>query len=135
MDGGTGFHDVDELAPDDGISRARWNADMAEVIGALRFGMERRPQETLTLACDLIEANADPFPHLKSSLLGGMREAATDWAETASPAEIEAITAAGFKAIGRNAFALSARKRLMVMLWNSLAPEDRAAFLDKMGRA
>lgn len=116
------------------ISDLQWQSDMAEVVGAIRYGLARRRSETLSLLCAVIEDEAHFSPGLGATF-ETLRENATDWAETASPAEIEAVTAAGIKQIEKAAFAISARKRIMVTLWNSLAPDDRAAFLKRVAQS
>lgn len=62
-------------------------------------------------------------------LISQARADAEFWVDSASPMEVEAYTAAGLRAITRRAFCLTARKRLLVGLWNSLSPEDRRGFL------
>jgi hypothetical protein len=52
------------------------------------------------------------------------------WGDIATPAEIEAFTAAGLRRITRKAdFGIAARKRLLVELWNSMVKEDQRKFL------
>lgn len=57
------------------------------------------------------------------------RDDARWWADYATPVEVEAYTAAGLQAISRGGFCIAARKRLLIMLWNSMSPDDKRGFL------
>jgi hypothetical protein len=61
--------------------------------------------------------------------MGNLREDASWWADCATPQELEAYAAAILRRITRATFAENARKRLLVALWESLTPEQQAAFL------
>jgi len=65
--------------------------------------------------------------------LGDMREDAAWWAHAATPDEIEVYAAAALRRIKRATFATSARKRLLVALWQTLTPDEKRAFMDKHG--
>ena len=60
------------------------------------------------------------------------RYEAEQWAEYASDAQIAAMMAACLNRIGGARLVANERKRLMVALWNSLNPEDRQAFREKV---
>lgn len=61
-----------------------------------------------------------------------IRDDAAFWATCASPPELEAYAAAALHQISKTAFALIARKRLLVWLWTGLPPTEKAAFLDRV---
>lgn len=66
----------------------------------------------------------DPF--------GEVRSGAAYWADVATPAELEAYTAAGLARIERTGFAVAARKRLILALWQSLPERDRREFVRRV---
>lgn len=66
----------------------------------------------------------DPF--------GEVRADAAYWADVATPAELEAYTAAGLARIERAGFAIAARKRLILSLWQSLPERDRREFVRRV---
>lgn len=66
----------------------------------------------------------DPF--------GEVRADAAYWADVATPAELEAYTAAGLARIERTGFAVGARKRLILALWQSLPERDRREFVRRV---
>jgi len=61
-----------------------------------------------------------------------IRGRAEEWADFATPHEIEAFCAACLRRIGRTAFGIAARKRMLVMFWGSLGPDDRRRFLARV---
>ena len=69
----------------------------------------------------------DPF--------GDLRADASFWAETANPYELEAYFAATLKRLGCTTLGINARKRMIVTLWQSLPPDDQAAFLARVDPA
>lgn len=58
-----------------------------------------------------------------------LRADAAFWADCATPPELEAYAAAALRRISRVAFAEMTRKRLIVMLWETLSGPDKQAFL------
>lgn len=80
------------------------------------------------LAAMLEELGADtPEPLLYGNQV---RADAAWWADLASPGEVEAYTAAGLRQIAdKGRFCIAARKRLLIMIWNSLTAADRKSFL------
>lgn len=62
----------------------------------------------------------------------GIREDAAWWADMAAPIEIEAYVAAGLRAMENKVFAARARKRIFVVLWEAMTPEDRRKFLSRV---
>jgi len=81
------------------------------------------------MAAALEERRAGPPPHMA---FGDIREDAAFWADTATPAEVEAVVAAGLRRIERTQFAAAARKRLFVALWETMEADDRRAFLARV---
>lgn len=83
-------------------------------------------------ACQIMAAALDDLggggPEM-SVMSDRLRDEAAWWADMASPVEVETITAAGLRKISKTAFGIAARKRLIVMLWQSLTDADRRAFL------
>ncbi len=61
-----------------------------------------------------------------------VRSDAKFWADCASPRELEVYLWAILRVLGHRAFAVTARKRLLVTLWSSLPCDDRAAFLARV---
>lgn len=60
-----------------------------------------------------------------------VRDAAS-WAEYASEGQVIAMMIACLDRIGGAKVALQDRKRLLVAIWNTLPPEDRQAFREKV---
>lgn len=57
------------------------------------------------------------------------REDAEWWAEIAPPHQVQAYVWAGLKQLRHEAMGRDMRARMIVALWNGMAPEDRAKFL------
>lgn len=101
----------------------------AAVAAAERFPDGRAALgECLAICLDHIAAGEPPVHGL-----GNLREDASWWADCATPQELEVYAAAILRRISRATFAENARKRLLVSLWDSLTPEQQAAFLTKHG--
>ncbi|MDG4650099.1 hypothetical protein P6F26_16750 [Roseibacterium sp. SDUM158017] len=83
--------------------------------------------ECLAICLDHVAAGAPP-----ATGFGDIREDASWWADCATPQELEAYAAAILRRITRATFAESARKRLLVALWESLDEPQRTAFLAKV---
>ena len=60
------------------------------------------------------------------------REECAMWAEFASDGQIAAMLAVCLDRIGGTRLLLDDRKRLLVAVWNSLTPDDRKAFRDRV---
>ena len=84
--------------------------------------------QIMAAAMDDLAGNGPEVSYARDSL----RRDAAWWADTASPPELETVVAAGLKQIGKTAFGIKARKRLIVMLWQSLGDADRRAFLSSV---
>lgn len=84
---------------------------------------------TVAVLCAAAEELGAGMPSLRD-YRDSMAHAAGIWADCATPHEIATYLAAGLARIDRRAFARNTRKKILVALWNSLPPEDRAAFLD-----
>lgn len=78
-----------------------------------------------------LEDNGAGSPEL-ATFSDGLRGDAAFWADCASPAELEAYVGAGLRVMGRTAFAAEARKRLLVLIWQSMTETDRRAFLARV---
>lgn len=81
--------------------------------------------QILAAALDDLGGGAPEVSNFTSSL----REDAANWADWASPPELETVVAAGLRKIGKTALGIKARNRLIVALWESLTDGDRRAFL------
>lgn len=111
------------------------DAQVAERLGQVIARLyDLSPRGVLAVLAAALEDLGAGTPDL-SSLSERMRADAAFWADCASPAEIEVYAAAALRAIPRKAFALAARKRLIVALWESLGDEDRRAFLSAVDPA
>lgn len=53
------------------------------------------------------------------------------WASIAAPQDLIAYCAATVRAVGKRAWAIAARKRLFVLLWDGFSPDDKVKFLAK----
>jgi hypothetical protein len=97
---------------------------------ALMAVHERNPEAAVAVAdafLDLVapdELTLAPFSHM-------LQSEADWWADCAPGSQVAAMLAACLRRLARGQMilAINARKRAMVEIWNSLAPEDRAAFL------
>lgn len=91
-----------------------------------------------TLAgCDTVMAvlrDKLPEPMFRGSspYFTGQRDECELWAEFASDGQIAAMLAACLDRISGSRLILDDRKRLLVAVWNSLDPEDRRAFRDRV---
>jgi hypothetical protein len=92
---------------------------------------EAHPLDAVQLMCAALDDLGPPSPEY-AFLLERIRADADFWAEFASPLALEAHLAAILRVLGKTAFGLPARKRLMVLFWNSLTPPERAAFVDRV---
>ena len=84
---------------------------------------------TVAVLCAAAEELGAGMPEL-GAYRGEIGNHAATWADCATPHELATYLAAGLAKVDRRAFARNTRKRLLVALWNSLTPEDRAAFID-----
>jgi hypothetical protein len=123
---------ADMTPPDAQHEAARMG--MVRALEAAVAAAERLPDgraalgECLAICLDHV-ASGEPPVHT----LGNLRDDASWWADCATPQELEAYAAAILRRITRATFAENARKRLLVALWDSLTPEQKAAFLNKHG--
>jgi len=53
------------------------------------------------------------------------------WAANAAPQDLVAYCVATVREVGNRAWAIDARKRLFVLLWDGFSPDDKAKFLSK----
>lgn len=100
---------------------------LVELIGAIRKAPEAAAAEIMQFALEERSAGQPPLP-----FLADMREDAAWWADCATPAEVEAVVAAGLRRVERAMFAQAARKRILVAMWDSLPDADRRTFLRRV---
>lgn len=115
-----------KASPEFSAYRQKRIADTLEAVARRCDALDHRVTVAMlvALAEDLGAGVPDvPLMHEKA------RDDARFWADCATPVEVEAYTAAGLQAIGRGGFCVAARKRLFVMLWNAMPPEDKRGFL------
>lgn len=98
---------------------------LGAVIGVLHGFAPHGVTAVLAAALEDLGAGTPDLTHVSD----GLKADAAWWADCATPAELEAFCAAALREIPRRAFALKARKRLIVALWESLPDDDRRAFL------
>lgn len=92
---------------------------------------ESHPSEAVSVADAFLEAVAPAWPECAPLTMSTQREADW-WADVAPDTTVSAMLVACLKrfTMGRVPMPPNARKRALVAIWNSLAPEDRTAFLD-----
>lgn len=115
----------------DGAAARRWWA-LAEFLDAVP---EAEAPLLAEVVCAWMERVSAGMPD--HDAFGFVREDARWWADVATPAELEAYTAAGLARLERAGFAIAARKRLLVALWESLPERERRGFVrrvDPQGR-
>ena len=106
--------------------------------------LQERADWALILCMCLAECDPDDAAQiitaaLQDGLTGGpmftfgdtMAEA-ENWCATAPDIEVQAYVEAGCKRIAGRALGLTARKRLMVALWNGMSAADRQNFLARV---
>lgn len=100
---------------------------LTELLGAIRAAPADEANQVMS--CILEDRRAGgPV----DTTWGDIREDAEWWADVATPPEIEAVVAAGLRRIERALFAVAARKRLFVALWEAMPQADRRAFLRRV---
>lgn len=82
-------------------------------------------------ACGFLDMAGAGSPAL-ASFSEDLRADAAFWADIASPVELEAHVGAGLRRMGVTAFAPEARKRILVLIWQSLPEADKRAFLSRV---
>ncbi len=141
---GYGFRRIGVVLVDDieaAIRGVLTDADITRCIDDERRVIGRHNLATAIAECDradavqIMAAAIDDLggggPDL-SVMQSNLRRDADWWADFASPPELETVVAAGLRKIGVTALGIKARKRLMVMLWQSLTEADRRAFLQNV---
>jgi hypothetical protein len=112
--------------------------DAEALVGAtdlciLLAALDQRDRPSAQAVCvAYLEDTAAGMPDAVAVLAQGLRADAEFWADTATPAELEAYTAAGLRAIERAAFGLVARRRLLAAIWAGLPADDQRAFLRRV---
>lgn len=87
------------------------------------------PEDAMQILSAALEdfETTGPFVSLQD-----LRSDAKFWAECASPRELEVYFAAILRLLEKRAYALKARKRLFISLWESLTDADRHSFVSKV---
>jgi len=116
-----------EASPAYNLERSLLVADA--LAGAIQKLAQTDSTTVVTILCAAAEDLGAGLPGLQKYHYDMVIDA-NFWANTATPHELAAYTAAGLAKVDRSAFALNTRKRLLVSLWNSLPSRDRARFLD-----
>ena len=63
-----------------------------------------------------------------------INEETAAWVAEAPDYELQAYVSAGAERLAKRAVGVTARKRLIAVLWNGLDPRDKDAFLARFGR-
>lgn len=87
-----------------------------------------RPRHSCTIMAAAMEDIGAGMPEF-NAFWHDLREEAAFWADIATPPELEAYAGAALRRIARVPFAPAARKRLFVMLWETMQEADKRAFL------
>ncbi len=124
--------DMDDVRAEQGKQLAEWSDWLSDEMAAKRLVLAivkaGRPVAARVMVAALEEFCAGT-PECET-FFGDLRADSEWWGDFATPAEIEAFTAAGLRRITRKAdFGIAARKRLLVELWNSMLKEDQRRFL------
>lgn len=103
---------------------------MARLLLAMSEAVEAYPKvvaDLLVLQCNQLRAGMPEAAPLTTH-----EAEAEEWANAAHVGELEAYGAACLSRIGDRALNLTARKRLLWLLWQTLPEGDRTAFLNKV---
>lgn len=117
-------------APEAGLDAFVAQEQAMVCLRALMAVHVRNPQAAVAVADAFLDLTAPDDPTLAP--FAHMLQAEADWwADCAPGTQVAAMLAACLKRLARGQMimAINARKRAMVEIWNSLSPEDRAAFL------
>lgn len=125
-----------------------WHSNRTQLYGGIMVSVPPREIHRRVMAQQLCDAiadchNEDAMQILSAALedfettgpfvsLLDIREDAIFWADCASPRELEVYFAAILRLLGKRDFALKARKRLFISLWESLTDTDRQSILSKV---
>lgn len=120
------FRAIGDLA-----AQARTEALMRQLAALLAVVTPADVAHVCDLLCGWLEENGAGYPD-PDFMFGQMRDDAAFWADTATPAELEAYVAAGLRAIERRHFAQGAQKRLFVAFWERMSDADRRKFLSRV---
>jgi hypothetical protein len=106
--------------------------EVAEILRLCIERMARRDLAATVTVLDFFLAELSPrFPDL-APWLASLRADADFWCDCAGKEQLAAMAAACLAAIPHRDFAIRTRKQLLVALWNSLEPDDRRAFRDRV---
>lgn len=104
------------------------STDLCVVLGAL----DRRDRRAAQAICAAyLEDTAAGMPSA-GHWCADLRADAAFWADTATPAELEAYTAAGLRAIERTPFGLAATRRIVAALLARLPADDLRAIARRL---
>lgn len=84
-------------------------------------------REALVAMAGILDREVIESPEI--TCLFNQKEDAEWWAEIAPPHQVQAYVWAGLKQLRNDAMGRNMRARMIVALWNGMAPEDRAKFL------
>lgn len=93
------------------------------------------PEDAAVLMAAALEDISAGRPSPWATIFENLRDEAEWWADCANPTELEVYAAAALRRIERTPFGERARKRIFATLWESFAPDDRAAFLARVDPA
>ena len=124
--------DVQEVTrlTDEAAAKARRDHLLHEIATRLVVVGDEERSAVAELLCGWLEIYGGGAPRLDQ--FGDIREDAAFWADMATPIELEAYVGHGLRRIERASFAQGARKRLFVMLWESMSISDRRAFVRRV---
>lgn len=88
------------------------------------------PVDAAQIMVAALEEMSAGMPDL--AIFADIRADARFWADAAHSIELEAYFAAALRRLGDTALGLLARKRLLVLLWQSMPLCDRRAFLSRV---
>jgi hypothetical protein len=137
---GAGIEDIEaerRALAVDRAARLQAREDLHDALfETLRRGAAADAQVVLEVCDGVMGLLRDKLPEPmftgSSPYFTGQRSECELWAEFASDGQIAAMLAACMDRIGGTRLLIEDRKRLLVAVWNSLTPEDRKAFRDRV---
>jgi hypothetical protein len=120
-------HDPDFLAPPPDYSAERLGVATERGIAYLSACATVSPEGAAWAAYDWLQIHASGVPYV-AILDNSARDDARFWAETASPAELQAYAVAALDRLAPSPFASRQIKRLVAALWGRMSPAEQEAF-------
>lgn len=114
------------------VEEIRRRAIINRMTDAIAYVAQEYPVQVMEILCACIEDMRHAAPDGYGLFSESLRDDAAYWADSASPAELEAYVSAGLIAIGKRRLAENAAKRAMIALWNKHSDADRKAFLARV---